>query len=258
MASKKHATDDGVRVQRHRESGAEEIVVDDICLIQEVSPVSCSLSVQSDSDWLRILNDLNNQLTIVTGATDTVLARIQEGPLDEDRRTFQRHLDNSLQAARRIAEIVAGLGHIKVQPPAAEVPDTSRQRTRRERQTILLVEDEDQIRQMAKASLLALGYRVLEASGGKQAIDESARHTGRIDLVVIDFELDLWAPNSERMTGPQLANHLRSLRPKTKVVYISGIPEDDVRPLIDRDNFIQKPFGDFKQFANAVDSVLAK
>jgi CheY-like chemotaxis protein len=238
---------------------AEEIIVDEIYSFREVSPAPSFLCLQSNADWLRIINDLNNQLTIVTGATDTVLAQLKIGLSAEDRNACREHLGNALRAARRVAEVVARLGHITVQPPLATGFNGPQERSLPALRTILLVEDEKQVRLLAKASLVVRGYRVLEALDGKQALAESAQHQGPIHLLVTDFELDKWTTKPVKMTGQQLADHLRPLRPEMKVVYISGLPEQEVRQFIHADDvFVQKPFLTFEQFTAAIDQVLSK
>jgi CheY-like chemotaxis protein len=237
----------------------EEIIVDEIFSFREVYPKSSFLSFQSKTDWLRIINDLNNQLTIVTGATDTVLAQLNNGLPIESRAACQEHLRNVLLAVRRVAEVVAQLAHIRIEQPAPPVDQMLPGRLETGIRTLLLVEDEDQVRLLARTSLLSRGYRVLDAADGKQALAEAARHAGPIHLLVTDFELDKLTSKPEKMTGQQLADYLRPLRPELKVAYISGVPAHEVRKSIrEQDVFIQKPFSSFEEFAKAVDSALAK
>jgi nitrogen-specific signal transduction histidine kinase/CheY-like chemotaxis protein len=88
-------------------------------------------------------------------------------------------------------------------------------------ETILLVEDEDQVRAVARAVLARSGYDVLEARNGSDALAACARCEGKIDLVVTDVVM----PN---LTGPQLTQRLAALRPTTKVLFMSGYPDNSI------------------------------
>jgi two-component system cell cycle sensor histidine kinase/response regulator CckA len=82
-------------------------------------------------------------------------------------------------------------------------------------ETILLVEDEAAVRRYAGRVLRAAGYRVIEASSGKEALTLAAAHTGTIDLLFTDVVMP-------GMSGPQLADKLGALRPGLRVLYTSG------------------------------------
>jgi len=82
-------------------------------------------------------------------------------------------------------------------------------------ETVLIVEDRDAVRQLTGAWLARLGYRVLEASNGPEAIELASRHRGRIDLLLADVILPL-------MSGQALTEELLRTRPGIKVLYISG------------------------------------
>jgi two-component system cell cycle sensor histidine kinase/response regulator CckA len=80
-------------------------------------------------------------------------------------------------------------------------------------ETILLVEDEDAVRTLAKQVLTRYGYHVLVAEGGETALQIAAQH--RIDLLVTDVVMP-------RMDGHELATTLRARRDHLKVVFMSG------------------------------------
>jgi two-component system, cell cycle sensor histidine kinase and response regulator CckA len=84
-------------------------------------------------------------------------------------------------------------------------------------QTILLVEDEENIRRPQAEILAALGYRVLEAADGAQAIALCQRHAGPIHLMVTDILMG-------GMDGVELAERMAFLRPEMKVLFASGYP----------------------------------
>jgi hypothetical protein len=105
-------------------------------------------------------------------------------------------------------------------------------------ETVLLVEDAAPVRTLARRSLEARGYRVLDASDGPAALELSARHTGGIDLLVTDVVMP-------GMSGRELAERLAPQRPGMKVLYTSGYTDDAmVRQgvLTAGVAFLQKPF----------------
>jgi len=85
-------------------------------------------------------------------------------------------------------------------------------------ETILLVEDERDVREVAREFLGLSGYTVLEAKDGAEAIETAMRHPGTIHLLVTDMVMP-------GMGGRELAAHLAPLRPEMKVVYMSGYTE---------------------------------
>jgi two-component system cell cycle sensor histidine kinase/response regulator CckA len=82
-------------------------------------------------------------------------------------------------------------------------------------ETILLAEDEVGIRAMTKAYLEGLGYRVLEAADGSEAVKISRKYGGSIDLVLTDLRMPT-------MRGDAAVNSIRKHRPGVKALYISG------------------------------------
>ena len=109
---------------------------------------------------------------------------------------------------------------------------------RRGRETVLLVEDEDVVRNLAWRLLTNLGYQVLSAADGEDALKSSESHPGDIDLLLTDVIMP-------RMNGRQLYQRLLQKRPAMKALFMSGYPETHLAPhgvLAEDMNFLQKPF----------------
>ena len=88
-------------------------------------------------------------------------------------------------------------------------------------ETILLVEDESAVRGFAVRALTAVGYRVLEAGSGGQALELAAAQERQIDLLVTDIVMP-------GLQGHQLAEQLGAARPGLRVLYVSGFTENSV------------------------------
>ena len=105
-------------------------------------------------------------------------------------------------------------------------------------ETILLVEDQPAIREVMSAYLKRLGYSVLAAPDGEAALGIAAIQQKSIDLVVTD----LLMPN---MGGRELAARMAQLHPETKVLFMSGFPDQEVRGeegLTEEVEIMEKPF----------------
>ncbi|MGA9042815.1 MAG: response regulator [Terriglobales bacterium] len=87
--------------------------------------------------------------------------------------------------------------------------------------TVLLVEDEAALRMLAAESLKRLGYSVLQAGNGLEALKIAEQHPGKIDIVVTDVVMP-------RMGGPELVEKLRAQRAEIGVIFMSGYTETAV------------------------------
>ena len=104
-------------------------------------------------------------------------------------------------------------------------------------ETILLAEDSESLREMARQYLESIGYTVLEANSGTQALQVAKDFKGRVDLLLTDIIMP-------EMGGPELADRIVSLRPEVKVIFTSGYTGDMIarRAPLDPVAFIQKPY----------------
>jgi CheY-like chemotaxis protein len=104
-------------------------------------------------------------------------------------------------------------------------------------ETILLVEDEESVRQLIRETLEARGYKVIEAENGNAALTLAAAHRENIHLVVTDVIMP-------GLSGHELAQQLITARPAIKVLYLSGYAEDALSAPLAEGNqaFLQKPF----------------
>jgi CheY-like chemotaxis protein len=102
---------------------------------------------------------------------------------------------------------------------------------------ILLVEDEDTLRRLARKVLEARGYVVLEANDGREGLAAFESHRGKIDLLVSDVVMP-------RLGGRELAESARVIQPGLKVLFLSGHTEDVLlREGIHKGTpFLQKPY----------------
>ena len=103
-------------------------------------------------------------------------------------------------------------------------------------ETILVVEDEDTLRELIGDGLKGYGYTVLTARHGNEAMLIGERHQGPIHLLLTDMVMP-------KMSGRELAEHLGLMYPEIKILYMSGYTRDKVicQELMDG-IFIQKPF----------------
>ena len=104
-------------------------------------------------------------------------------------------------------------------------------------ETVLVVEDQEAVRELTKTVLEAHGYCVLEATNGVEALAVVERHPDEIHLLLTDVILP-------GMNGMDLSRRLRALRPKLKVLFTSGYPAEVIarRGVVERDvAYLPKP-----------------
>jgi len=104
--------------------------------------------------------------------------------------------------------------------------------------TVLVVEDDEQLRRLTHRALASQGYTVLEADRGSTALDIARRHKGHIDLLLTDVIM----PDTN---GRKLAETIRAARPGLRVLYMSGYPDGAIAShgmLEPRVAYLPKPF----------------
>ena len=107
----------------------------------------------------------------------------------------------------------------RVDEPAASVPVVHIPSSlARGTETVLLAEDEEDVRDVAREFLESAGYTVLQAPGGQAALEIAAAHQGAIDLLVTDMVMP-------GISGQELARQMRKLRQGIRVIYMSGHSE---------------------------------
>jgi two-component system cell cycle sensor histidine kinase/response regulator CckA len=105
-------------------------------------------------------------------------------------------------------------------------------------ETLLVAEDESSVRALAGRILRDRGYKVLEASNGKEALDIAQRHAGTVHMVITDVIMP-------EMGGKTLTTQLKAVRPDIKTLYVSGYPDNAIvhQGILDLEvAFLQKPF----------------
>ena len=117
---------------------------------------------------------------------------------------------------------------------------------------VLLVEDEEVVRNFAARALKRQGYKVLEASTGVEALEVMEKNQGKIDIVVSDVVMP-------EMDGPTLLKELRKKNPDLKIIFVSGYPNDAFKSVLGEQDFafLPKPFS-LPQLAAKVKEEMAR
>jgi CheY-like chemotaxis protein len=196
-----------------------------------------------------VAHELNNLLTVIQINTEFLLESTGGDPasaeeLDEIQRASRRAsiLARQLLASSRLEPFDSSLAEAALKkesdPRAGAKSDAIVEEAPRVAETILLVEDEAAVRSLVKRILSQKGYRVLEAADGAIALRLAAGHVGEIDLVLTDVAM----PN---LGGRGMVEELRELSPGMRILFMSGIPKEDVFPdkaAASHTPYLQKPF----------------
>jgi CheY-like chemotaxis protein len=100
--------------------------------------------------------------------------------------------------------------------------------------TILLADDDNDVREVTRAMLGELGYRVLEAGSGGGALDVLARES-TIDLLILDFAMP-------GMNGAEVARLVRSKHPDLPILFVTGFADRAALGVVDDAFIVSKPF----------------
>jgi len=122
--------------------------------------------------------------------------------------------------------------------PAGRDGKSETQIPQRGSETILLVEDEKGVRELAREYLASSGYRVIEAEDGHTALELATMHVGQIHLLLTDVVMP-------GISGRELAERVSQIRPGIKIIYMSGYTDQAVvhHGILQNDAvLLQKPF----------------
>jgi CheY-like chemotaxis protein len=183
---------------------------------------------------------LNNTLMVINGFSELLLGLMSE--CDPHR----RYVEEIQRAGQHAAELTQKLlpRARPPSPPPAEVSRATRtlrglSHAHSGHETILLVEDDEAVRDTIGHELVVLGYRVVEAADGPEALRVAQEQPGRqIDLLLTDVVM----PD---MDGCALAARLRERQPGLKVIFSSGYARDVAlgqSPHRSGDGFLPKPY----------------
>jgi DNA-binding NtrC family response regulator len=162
-----------------------------------------------------------------------------------------QHLNNTTHdetfCALKSLSILRGLFHMSTSRSA---PTAMRPQGRSGPITVLLVDDDDQLRGWCRSVLKASGFAVLEADNGLEALLTSVQHREAIDLLMTDLEMP-------GISGMELGRAFNELWPGVNVLYVSGSPSETVVDQLPADcAFLAKPFAPEALVAAVGDALL--
>ncbi len=188
-------------------------------------------------------HEINQPLTVIISAVDMLRMELEKHKIQNTR--VMNYLTLMNKSANRIAEILRKLREIN-SPKIQEIPlgmkmiDFQVENTElaTEDQYILVVEDEENLRQILSRILESVGYKVFLAGNAREALEIFQHHKDVIELVL----LDIYLPDQ---SGLELFTRFRQLQPDLKVLLTSGFEvEESVEKLMREGalGFIRKPF----------------
>jgi CheY-like chemotaxis protein len=200
-----------------------------------------------------VAHHLNNQLMVLRGHLELLEENLGDHP-------GSRRFPALYIAIDQLEQFGRGVLHLgDTQPASGERHAVGEYLTRHSRSretdtpaTILLAEDEAELRSMVAEALHARGHRVLQAADGQAALELAGRHRGEIELLLTDVVMP-------GLGGVELAEALTEDRPKLRVLFMSGYAESVHAQLYgpaSEGRYLQKPFS-IHHLAAKVDQALA-
>jgi CheY-like chemotaxis protein len=189
----------------------------------------------------QVAHGLNNTLTVINGFSEVLLGMMSE--CDPHRRYVEEIRRAGQHAAELTQQLMIRAGQTRSPPSPANAPASRALRDLAHdhsgHETILLVEDDEAVRDAVMHELAVLGYTVLEAADGPEALRVAAAQPARrIDLLLTDVAMP-------EMDGCALAARLREQQPGLKVLFSSGYARDAAlgeSPRRSSDGFLPKPY----------------
>ena len=127
---------------------------------------------------------------------------------------------------------------ITTESPEKDYIETINQKVFSGKETILFVEDDEDVRQFACVALKSFGYNIIEANNGKNALQLVKKENTSIDIIITDLIMP-------EMNGQELASRVHKLLPDLKVLFVSGYTFEHLLKdgeIDDSINFLQKPY----------------
>jgi CheY-like chemotaxis protein len=200
-----------------------------------------------------IAHDFNNILTVMQGNASLLLAG--KPPASPDCRPLQNICDASGRAAKLVGQLLMFCRQpvVELRPthlrdtlpaladdePRTTAPPDSPATPPAARETILVVDDEPDLRDLVTQVLESGGYKVVSAGSGAEALEQWAKHLGNIHLLLTDIVMP------DGLTGRKLADRLRGEDPRLRVVFTSGYsagqPGTELANVEER-SFLPKPY----------------
>ena len=157
------------------------------------------------------LSELADVMTAILGLADRLAASAEHSPLKPDLERLGRISGRGTTLLRELRD-----GSAETPEREARTPSDLRGM-----ETILLVDDEPQVRGFVRRALEEYGYRVLEAGVVDEALSIGGSYDGHIHLLLTDVVLP-------GMSGPQLAARLAPVRPEMRILYMTGYADDAI------------------------------
>lgn len=180
---------------------------------------------------------LRRLLTVITGHSEQILRDL--GKADPLRRNVE-DIKRAAESGMVLADLLTGCSWGAAPAATATLPEAAAPPggpATTGGETVLLVEDETEVRDLVREILQLHGYVVLEARDAAEAVAISRRHPGAIDLLLADVV-------SRGADGQETMRRLVASRPEARALYMSGYPPDVVeeRGAHHGGRFLQKPF----------------